>query len=233
MAAKKKAPVQAKDLRGFKYFKLLTPLLERLHDHGTARDKAGNRELFFDQYGALLLLYFFNPLLTSLRGIQQASTLDKVGQQLGVSRTSLGSLSEAARVFDAAALQEIIAELAAHIPHGSTPKEQQALKDLTAVDGSLLPALPKMAWALWLDETHRAAKMHLAFEVLRGIPVGVTVTAGNASEHAQLRALLQAGRLYGAIAESKKLPNLIAEFRQGPVIRKRQLPHAVDSIVQR
>src|SRR5262249_8362275 len=132
MAAKKKAKLQAKDLRGFKYFKLLNPLLERLHDVGTQRDRAGNRHLFFDQYGALLLLYFFNPILTSLRGIQQASTLDKVGQQLGVSRTALGSLSEAARVFDAAALQEIIAELASRIPHGTTPKEQQALKDLTA-----------------------------------------------------------------------------------------------------
>jgi len=53
-----------------------------------------------------------------------------------------------------------------------------------------------MAWALWVDETHRAAKLHLAFEVLRGIPVGATVTAGNASENDQLRALLQAGRLY-------------------------------------
>jgi Transposase DDE domain len=196
MAAQQRPKLQAKDLRGFKYFKLLTPLLERLHGHGTERDKAGNRQLFFDQYAALLLLYFFNPLLTSLRGLQQASTLDKVGQQLGVPRTALGSLSEAARVFDAAALQGIIGELAARIPHGTTPKEQQALNDLTAVDGSLLPALPKMAWALWRDETHRAAKMHLAFEVLRGIPVGVTVTAGNASENDQLRALLQAGRLY-------------------------------------
>src|SRR5438876_4393777 len=196
MAAKKKPELKAKDLCGFKYFKLLNPLLERLHDVGTQRDRAGNRQLFFDQYGALLLLYFFNPILTSLRGVQQASGLDKVGQQLGVSRTSLGSLSEAARVFDAAALQEIITELAGRIPHGATPAEQQALHDLTAVDGSLLPALPKMTWALWQDETHRAAKMHLAFEVLRGIPVGVTVTAGNASENDQLRVLLQAGRLY-------------------------------------
>jgi hypothetical protein len=196
MAAKKKPKLQAKDLQGFKYFKLLNPLLERLHDLGTERDTAGNRRLFFDQYAALVLLYFFNPILTSLRGIQQASALDKVGQQLGVSRTALGSLSEAARVFDAAALQGIIAELAGRIPPGTPPKEQQGLKDLTAVDGSLLPALPKMAWALWRDETHRAAKMHLAFEVLRGIPVGVTVTAGNASENDQLRALLQAGRLY-------------------------------------
>jgi hypothetical protein len=196
MAATKKPKVRSKDLRGFKYFKLLNPLLERLHGVGTARDRAGNRRLFFDQYAALLLLYFFNPILTSLRGLQQASELDKVAAQLGVPRTSLGSLSEAARVFDAAALQEIIAELAGRVPPGATPKEHQALQDLTAVDGSLLPALPKMAWALWLDEEHRAAKMHLAFEVLRGVPVGVTVTAGNASEHDQLRALLQAGRLY-------------------------------------
>jgi hypothetical protein len=196
MAAKKKSTIHAKDLRGLKYFKLLNPLLERLHDVGTQRDTAGNRQLFFDQYAALLLLYFFNPLVTSLRGLQQASGLDKVGQKLGVAPTSLGALSEAARVFDAAALQEIITELAGRIPHGATPAEQQALRDLTAVDGSLLPALPKMAWALWLDDTHRAAKMHLAFEVLRGIPVGVTVTAANVPEHDQLRVLLQAGRLY-------------------------------------
>src|SRR5207247_11360149 len=130
------------------------------------------------QYGALLLLYFFNPILSSLRGIQQASSLDKVCQKLGVSKTSLGSLSAAARDFDASALQEIITELAGHIPHGFTTAEQQALKALTAVDGSLLPALPKMAWALWLDEEHRAAKMHLGFEVLRGVAVGVLSTAG-------------------------------------------------------
>ena len=36
MAAKKKPELKAKDLQGFKYFKLLTPLLERLHDNGTA-----------------------------------------------------------------------------------------------------------------------------------------------------------------------------------------------------
>jgi Transposase DDE domain len=196
MAATKKTPVTAKDLQGLKYFNVLKPLLERLHTVGTERDQAGNRQLFFDQYAALVLLYFFNPILTSLRALQQASALDKVQRVLGCSRTSLGSLSEAARVFEAAALQEIITELAGRIPHSAIPAEQQALKDLTAVDGSLLPALPRMAWALWLDEQHRAAKMHLSFEVLRGIPVHVTVTEGNGSEYDQLRASLRPGRLY-------------------------------------
>ena len=64
------------------------------------------------------------------------------------------------------------------------------------MDGNLLPALPQMVWALWLDEEHRAAKMHLAFEVLCGIPVPVRVTEGNAKETDQLRLMVEAGRLY-------------------------------------
>jgi Transposase DDE domain len=53
-----------------------------------------------------------------------------------------------------------------------------------------------MAWALWQDDQHRAAQMHVAFEVLRQIPVGVTVTAGNASERAEWRGLVQPGGCY-------------------------------------
>ena len=196
MAAKKKPEIKEADLRGLKYFKILGPLLDRLHDQGTARDRAGNRKLFYDQYASLLLLFYFNPIITSLRGIQQASGLDKVQKLFGCGRVSLGSLSEARGVFDADALHDLIGELATRAQPVVAGKEAQALKDLTAVDGSLLDALPKMAWALWVDDQHRAAKMHVHFDVLRGVPVETTVTAGQASETAQLRATLQAGRLY-------------------------------------
>ncbi len=196
MARKDRPKITEEKLQGFKYFKILRPLLESLHQVGTQRDKAQNRQLFFDQYGGLLLLYFFNPILTSLRGIQQASHLEKVQKKLGCRGTSLGSLSEAANVFDARKLEEIIAELAARIPQQTLTRDQQALKNLTAVDGSLLPALSKMAWALWLDDEHRAAKMHVAFEVLRGIPVKVTITEGNGNEKHELRGMLEPDRLY-------------------------------------
>jgi hypothetical protein len=142
------------------------------------------------------LFYFFNPTITSLRGLQQASELEKVQQALGCSRVSLGSLSEAADVFNPQLLEGIIAELGQRVPAAELPREQQALKDLVAVDGSLLPALPRMFWALWVDEGHKAAKLHLHFEVLRGIPVKASITAGNASEARQLRVHLEAGRLY-------------------------------------
>ncbi len=151
MAAKSKPKITERDLKGLKYFQTLNSLLDRLHNDGTDRDRAGNRKLHFDQYAGLLLLYFFNPILTSLRGIQQASTLGKVQQLLGCQPTSLGSLSEAARVFDPELLHDILTELAGKAVPLVSGKEAQALKDLTAVDGTLLPALPKMAWALWLD----------------------------------------------------------------------------------
>jgi Transposase DDE domain len=196
MANKRRPEVRASDLRGLKYFKILGPLLDRLHDEATQRDRAGNRQFFFDQYASLLLLYFFNPIVTSLRGIQQASELAKVQKLLGCERVALGSLSEASRVFDAEALHPLIAELAHQAIPIVTGKEAEALRGLTAVDGSLLPALAKMAWALWLDDQHRAAKMHVHFDVLRGVPVEATVTEGNGSETAQLRATLQPQRLY-------------------------------------
>jgi hypothetical protein len=196
MAAARHTPVAEKELKGLKYFRLLTPFLERLHDDATARDPAGNRRLFYDQYACLLLLFFFNPTVKSLRGIQQASELDKVQRLFGSRRVSRGALAEASRVFDPELLHSIIGDLAAQalpVVHG---KEAEALRGLTAVDGSLLPALPKMAWALWLDPQHHAAKMHVHFDVLRGVPIETTVTTGNGSETEQLRATLQPHRLY-------------------------------------
>jgi hypothetical protein len=196
MAAKRRAPIHPKDLKGLKYFKILDSLLTRLHDDATARDRAGKRRLFYDQYACLLLLYFFNPVINSLRGIQQASELDKVQRLFGCNRVSRGSLSEASRVFDPELLHAIIGDVATQTLPLVQGKEAEALRGLTAVDGSLLPALPKMAWALWLDPQHRAAKMHVHFDVLKGVPIETTVTAGNDSETEQLRTTLQAQRLY-------------------------------------
>jgi hypothetical protein len=189
-------PRAAKKVSGLKYFQQLKPLLARLHDSGTQRDRSGNRRLFFDDYAALILLSFFDPSLTSLRALQQASCLQQVQDKLGTPRISLGALSAAARDFDADALQAIVGELADQALPLQTGKDAEVLRGLTAVDGSLLPALPKMAWALWIDEEHRAAKLHLHFDVFRGVPCYATVTDGNGNEKKELRAALQAGRLY-------------------------------------
>jgi len=53
----------AADVTGLKYFEKLSPLLERLHDAGCARDRAGNRDLHYDEFCLLLLLGLFNPVV--------------------------------------------------------------------------------------------------------------------------------------------------------------------------
>jgi hypothetical protein len=188
--------MSAKKVSGLKYFNKLKPLLARLHGIGTESDRSGNRRLFFDDYAALILLSFFDPSLKSLRAVQQASCLQKVQVKLGTPRTSLGALSAAARGFDAAALQGIVGELADQALPLQTGKDAEVLRGLTAVDGSLLRALPKMAWALWINDKHRAAKLHLHFDVFRGVPCYATVTDGNGNEKKQLRAALKSARLY-------------------------------------
>jgi len=190
---KKKAPIDEKSLQGFKYLRDIIPLLDRFHlvkDHH-------NRDLHYDQYLSFILLFYFNPVITSLRGIQEASYLKKVQKRLGVKATSLGSLSEAQGVFDAQLLAPLIPELAQKAALlEKDPKLKTLQQTLTAVDGSLIPALPKMLWALWLDDKNKAAKLHLEFDILKGVPTRGEITHGNANEKTNLRNALSANKLY-------------------------------------
>lgn len=193
------ATINPKSIQGLKYFSALKDLLVPLHDVGTQRDKAGNRDLYFDQYVSLILLYFFNPTLTGMRSIQAASQLEKVQKAFGCQKTSLGSFSEAGRVFDAEHLQPILSELAARLKPlavAGQSREAELLVGLTAVDGTLLPALPKMFWALWNYEDKKAAKLHLHFEVFSAAPVRAEITAGQGCEKKSLQRMLEAGRFY-------------------------------------
>jgi hypothetical protein len=196
MARSRRRSLQPSDIEGLEYFDTLVPLLARLKDIGTERDRAGNRQLFYDQYVCLLLLYFFSPTITSLRALQQASSLEAVQRRLGIRATSLGSFSEAARLFDAGALHQILRELAAKaVPLVNEPDARELL-NLTAVDGSIFRAFPRMAWALWKDSEHRGVKLHLHFDVFCGTPEDASLTHASGSETDQLRAKLRPGRLY-------------------------------------
>ena len=119
MGAKKvrREPVDARRLQGFKYFELLDDLFERLRPLGTERDKAGNRELFYDQYAVLFLLYYFNPALSGLRSIQQFTTLEKVQKVLGVRPTALGAKQRQRRLQDRhpeGQVQRVVTQFAEH-----------------------------------------------------------------------------------------------------------------------
>jgi hypothetical protein len=149
-----------------------------------------------DQYMSLLLLYMFNPICTSLRAIQQASELKKVQRKLGCPRASLGSLSEAATVFDSKLMQEVIQNLSEKLqPISNHSKLEDLPGILTAVDGTLIPALSKMTWALWKTD-RQAIKAHMQFDLQKHVPVKITVTNGNGNEKQVLADNLEPGRIY-------------------------------------
>lgn len=183
------------DVQGLKYLRafeeVLAPLAE-LPAHG-------NRRFFMDQYVSLLLLHFFNPVLSSLRSLQQATGLENVQRALGVSRTSLGAMSEGAgHVFDPELMRPILEAVAGQVQTLPPSARLDALPGIpTAVDGSFLRCLPKMTWALFRRQTeNRAAKLHVQFNVLRGIPEHVDLTHATASEKQVLRKSLRAALLY-------------------------------------
>jgi len=188
-----KPKLRSKDIRGAKYLASVLELLRPLSVH---RD-CPNRKLHFDEYIAYLLLYFFNPIVTSLRGLQQVSTLEKVQRKLRLPRFSLGSFSEARNVFDPALLEPLIAQLVEQAgAAGADPRLSALDVAATIADGTPIRALPKMVWALWRDDEHRAAKVHLEFSLLKGVPAHATVTDHNTMEGHVLRHSLTAGKLY-------------------------------------
>lgn len=206
MAARRASPLTDRDIVGLKYFGRLMPLLDRLHHVGTERDRAGNRQLFFDHYCAYLLLFLFNPVVTSLRGIQQASALKKVQRKLGCPRAALGSLSEAVAVFDPEPVKRIARELAGQLRPLGTDRQFPEVKHLvTVVDGTLVKTLARIVQAAYLrsptdGRALSAWRLHTHFEVERGLPVRVDVTGadnrGDNDERTVLRRALQPDRCY-------------------------------------
>ena len=196
MAGKKREKVRDEDVTGLKYFDKLQPLLKRLHEVGCQRDKAGNRKLHMDEYCMLVLLFLFNPVVRSLRAIQQASELRKVQRKLGCLRASLGSLSEATDVFAPERLKAIITELGAQLqPVANDPRLKDLQHVVTLVDGTLLKGLPVLAQAALVDP--RAAKvkakwrLHTQFDLRRGVPIRIDLTEGNAGGRSDERFVLQ------------------------------------------
>src|SRR5438445_12625177 len=109
--ATQEADFSARALKGFKYLDRLLPLVERLHDVGCTRDRAGNRQLHYDQYCLLVLLALFNPEVRTLRAIEQASTLQTVPKVLCCPGTSPRALSQATARIHALGLEGFDFEL--------------------------------------------------------------------------------------------------------------------------
>jgi IS4 transposase len=179
-------------------------MLERLHHIGCERDRSLNRQLTMDRYCSLLLLWLFSPLVDSLRGLQQATELDKVRKKFGVGRSSLGSLSESVRIFDPEPLREIATELGHEVASVRPDRFAAVGQELTAVDGSVINTVVRVTQLSWLPKAQgkslSAYRLHTHFEVLRGVPTKIVVTPakpqGEHDERAVLEKTIESDRCY-------------------------------------
>jgi hypothetical protein len=204
MAKRRETAEKSLELQGFKHLKRLLPLFEDLHDVGRRRDRAGNRRLFYDQYCMIVLLYLFNPILRSLRSLQQASQLEEVQRKLGCRRASLGSLSEAAEIFEPERLRGIIEALSAKVKPVRDVRRGHLTQALTAVDGSVVKTLKSIAEAAFMGDknggSHSGWRLHTHFDVERHVPSRIEVTpasnSGRDDEKHRLRGAIKPDHCY-------------------------------------
>jgi hypothetical protein len=204
-SAAESKPITADQLHGIKQLARIAGLLAKLHEVGCDRDKADNRELHFDDYVLLVLLYLFNPMIDSMRTLQKVAELPEVQKHLGVKRFSLGSFSESCRVFKPELLQGVVDQLAG----GLLPIERDTLfkslpGKLTLVDSTVIQTLCTVAEAIFLplgDGRHsHAFRLHLQFDVDHHLPEAWEITepknTGKSDEKSVLRRKLAAGHTY-------------------------------------
>ena len=196
--------IQESDLSGLRDLQAMAKLLKPLHQIGTERDKANNRDLHMDQYCLLVLTWLYNPIIDSLRGMQQASGLKNVQKRLGVGRASLGSLSESVTIFDPEPLAGLAEELSRKLPDRTPENFACVDKHITAVDGSVFRLLAQVAELAWLPKGDGKSscgyRLHAQFDVFKGTPSRIDVTGANpkgeADERRVLERTVEAGRCY-------------------------------------
>jgi len=204
-ASTEQSPVTEKDLRGFKQLKRVAKLLRAVHDGGCARDKAGNRELHFDDYVLLVLMYLMNPMIDSMRALQKVADFPRMREVLGIKRFSLGSFSESCRVFDPSMLKGVVEQLAGELrPVGRAELLAELPGKLTLVDGTVIDTLCTVAEAMYLPlaggRHSHAWRLHLQLDVDHHVPSSWEITdprnSGKSDEKTALRKTLKAGHTY-------------------------------------
>jgi hypothetical protein len=198
-AAKPKPAVSEAELANWKLLEVfqrrLQPILEQAPPTPTEQDP--RRKLLSADYFSLLLFGLLNPVLKTTRALCAATQLKRMQEQVCRGTVSLGSFSEMQHLVDPELLAGLLRSLAGEAqPVFGDERVRAHIKELIANDGTLLPALPRMAWALWQDSQHRAGKLHLELSVWREVPVEFTVTEGNGSERAAWKEKLRAGVCY-------------------------------------
>ena len=161
--------------------KVVLPLVEVGPKAATELDP--RRQLVAEEYFSLFLFRMLNPIITSMRGLCAATKFRKM-RSVCETPVAASSFSEAQHLFDPEILVQVVRRLAGQaqgmVGFGD-PRVREAIKALTIVDGTVLRAVNRMAWAPAAG-FGSALRLHLHFSVYDQVPTDWSITPGNASE---------------------------------------------------
>jgi hypothetical protein len=184
----------------------------------TPTEQDQRRTLLAGDYFCAYLFAMLNPVITSLRALCHASHCRKM-RQVCAAPLSPASFSAAQHLFAPEVLDQVVRTLARQAlgqGQGGDGRVRQALQALTVVDGTLLRALPRMAWAPSAGPTW-AVRLHLHFSVFDQVPEAWTVTPGNVCERKVFKKVIQPGAMVVADRYFGKPYALLAELQRRQV----------------
>jgi len=218
--ARKREPIREEELGNWK-------LLDRFRQEVlpvlaarplTVSEQDQRRTLLAEDYFCAYLFAMLNPVVTSMRALCHASHCQKM-RPVCSAPFSPASFSAAQHVFAPEVLDQVVRSLSQQAlgqGQGGDPRVRQALKALTAVDGTLLRAVPRMAWTPAAGPTW-AVRLHLHFSVLDQVPEAWTVTAGNGCERKVFKEVVKPGAMVVNDRYFSKPYALLEELQRGGV----------------
>jgi hypothetical protein len=195
---KKRDPIAEDQLRNWNlldaFRQRVVPLLKA--KAATATEQDVRRTLFAEDYFCSYLFAMLNPVVTSLRALCHVSHCEKM-RAVSAAPISRAAFSEGQHVFSPEILEQVVRQLAEENKghgQGGDARVRQALAALRAVDGTVLRAVPRMAWAP-ASGPGKAIRLHLHFSVFDQIPEVWSITPGNVCERKVLDQTVEAGAM--------------------------------------
>ena len=198
-----RVPAKAKRIskKDLQRWRLIERFREVLDAEVAAQGGAGGtwedakRQLALADYLSLFLFGLFNPVVETMRGLCEASGLERVEQEVCTRPVSLGSFSEAQAVVDPQLLGAVFKRLVAEQP--VRPREGWNGRE-RVVDSTVWRVLPRMTWAFWRRQhvVQNAVRLHVQFDLVRGQVSEAELTTAKVCERAQWRKMVQPGGCY-------------------------------------
>jgi Transposase DDE domain len=151
------------------------------------------RQLELPEYLSLFLFGLFNPVVETMRGLCEASQLERVQREVCGRPVSLGSFSEAQAVVEPELLKAVCERLAGE---AATAAPRPGFRGRERViDSTVWRVLPRMTWAFWRRQNglDNAVRLHVDFDLAQGRVRQAEVTKAKVCERAQWWRFAQPG----------------------------------------